>query len=308
MHALSGFVDLQVNGYADVDFNAEQLDAERVAAVCRRLRDDGVAGILATVITAEIGAMCRRLKNVCRVREQDRTIADVIWGVHIEGPFLNENPGYIGAHPAECARPADIEAMKRLLEAAGGLARIVTLAPERDAGSRVTEFLASHGVCVSAGHCDPTLDQLRAGIDAGLSLFTHLGNGCPMTLPRHDNIIQRVLSLSHRLRIGFIADGVHVPLVALGNYLKCCGCDRAFIVTDAIRGAGLGPGTYTLGDRQVVVDENLATWAADRSHLVGSAGTMRRSEENLRREVGLGEDSLRQLLVENPATILGARV
>jgi N-acetylglucosamine-6-phosphate deacetylase len=307
MHAPNGYVDLQVNGYAEVDFNADHLSVEQVGAVCRRLRDDGVIGILATVITADVAAMCRRLANIVRVRGQEHAIEDMIWGIHIEGPFLNESPGYIGAHPAGCARPADLDVAKRLLEAAGGLAKIVTLAPERDRGGRVTTFLTGQGVRVAAGHCDPSLDQLRAGIDAGLSLFTHLGNGCPMTLSRHDNIIQRTLSLSEHLSIGFIADGVHVPFVALGNYLKCCGYDRAFVVTDAICGAGLGPGEYTLGDRRVVVDENLATWAEDRSHLVGSAGTMRRTAENLRNNLGLDDEPVRRLMVENPTSILGGR-
>jgi len=204
MNAHTGYVDLQVNGYADVDFNADQLHAERVAAVCQRLRDEGVAEILATVITADLDAMCRRLANICRVRESNPEIAAMIRGIHIEGPFLNEQPGYIGAHPASAARPADIESMKRLLEAAGGNTKIVTLAPERDAQARVTGYLAGHGVRVSAGHCNPSLDELHAAVDAGLSLFTHLGNGCPGTLPRHDNIIHRALSLSDHLMFGFI--------------------------------------------------------------------------------------------------------
>jgi N-acetylglucosamine-6-phosphate deacetylase len=305
MHAASGYVDLQVNGYADVDFNGDQLSVERVAAVCERLKSEGVAGVLATVITADLDSMCRRLANICRAREANAAIAEVIWGIHIEGPFLNEEAGYIGAHPKECARPANLDAMKRLLEAAGGLTRIVTLAPERDPKNRVTKFLVAEGIHVSAGHCNPTLDELRAGLDAGLSLFTHLGNGCPGLLPRHDNIIQRVLSLSDRLLIGFIADGVHVPFVALANYLKCCGIERAFVVTDAICGAGLGPGEYSIGDQTVVIDENLATWSADRSHLVGSAGTMRRSEENLRAALGLSEQDILQLLSHNPRQILG---
>ncbi len=304
MNAPAGYVDLQVNGYADVDFNADVLAEERVAAVCRRLRKEGVAGILATVITADIEAMCRRLANIVRAREADATTAEVIWGVHIEGPFLNEEPGYIGAHPKECARPADVENMKRLLEAAGGLTRIVTLAPERDAGQQVTRYLSKHGICVAGGHCNPTLDELRAAIDAGMRMFTHLGNGCPGQLARHDNIIQRVLSEAERLHIGFIADGVHVPFFALTNYLKCCGIERAFVVTDAIRGAGLGPGEYSIGDRRVIIDENLATWAADRSHLVGSAGTMPRSAENLRSALGLSERDVRQLLCENPRGIV----
>jgi N-acetylglucosamine-6-phosphate deacetylase len=307
MHAPRGYVDLQVNGYAEVDFNADELQAEDVAKAGERLRADGVAGILATVITADVDSMCRRLSNIVRVREQDRSIADTIWGIHIEGPFLNEEPGYIGAHPVACARPAEIDTMNRLLDAAGGLARIVTLAPERDAGLEVTRMLAAQGVHVAAGHCNPTLDQLRAALDAGLSLFTHLGNACPMLLPRHDNVVQRVLSLSDRLSIGFIADGVHVPFVALKNYLKCCGIERAFIVTDAICGAGMGPGEYQLGDRRVVIDENLATWSADRSHLMGSAGTMPRSHRLLREGMGLDEPQIHQLLSENPRRILGIK-
>jgi N-acetylglucosamine-6-phosphate deacetylase len=305
MHTHHGYVDLQVNGYADIDFNADRLAAADVVRVCQRLRDDGVAGILATVITAEPELMCARLANICYLHDAEPAIRDMIWGIHIEGPFLNESPGYIGAHSAAHTRPADVDTMKRLLDAAGGLTRIVTLAPERDARARVTRMLVDQGVRVSAGHCDPTLDQLRAAIDAGLSLVTHLGNACPTVLPRHDNVIQRVLSLSDRLNIGFIGDGIHVPYPALGNYLRCCGLDRAFIVTDAVSGAGLGPGEYRLGSRRVVVDEKLATWSADRSHLVGSASTMRRSADNLRSSLGYADREIRTLTSDNPARILG---
>ena len=172
---------------------------------------------------------------------------DVIWGIHIEGPFINETPGYVGAHPPRAVRPADVDAMKRLLDAAGGLTRLVTLAPERDSGMKLVRHLADEKILVSAGHCDPSLDQLRAAIDAGLSMFTHLGNGCPLLLDRHDNIIQRVLSLRERLTICFIADGVHIPPMALGNYLRLVGIERSVVVTDAICAARLGPGRYTPG-------------------------------------------------------------
>lgn len=306
MNLFNGYVDLQVNGYADVDFNAEDLSADRVAVVCDRLSDDGVAGILATVITADLDVMCARLDNIRRIREADPRIAGMIWGIHIEGPFLNNERGYIGAHPTNFARPADVDTMKRLLDAAGELTKLVTLAPERDDKGRVTTLLARRGIRVSAGHCNPSLDDLMVAIDAGLSLFTHLGNGCPAMLPRHDNIIQRALSLSDRLSIGFIADGVHVPFIALANYLKCCGLDRAFVVTDAIRGAGLGPGEYSIGNQRVVIDENLATWSADGNHLTGSAGTMKQSAENLRRALEFNEREIEQLMIDNPRKIIGA--
>ncbi len=304
MHYASGYVDLQVNGYADVDFNRDDLTTENVLNVCDRLRSEGVAGILATVITADVDSMCRRLACIRRVRESDQAIADMIWGIHIEGPFLRGEVGYIGAHPVEFAREADIDIMKRLIEASGGLTRLVTLAPEQDSGNRVTSYLAKAGIRVAAGHCNSTLDELRSAIDAGLSVFTHLGNGCPRQLPRHDNIIQRALSLADHLHFGFIADGVHVPFFALGNYLKCCGIDRAFVVTDAICGAGLGPGEYSIGSRRLVIDNNLATWSTDHSHLIGSAGTMQRSAENLRTALALEDEDIRRLLSENPRKLM----
>ena len=194
-------------------------------------------GILATVITDELPRMEARLARIAAIHRQDQLVREVVRGIHVEGPFLNAAPGYIGAHPAACVRPADVDAMKRLLDAAGGLVRLVTLAPERDPGMKVIRHLAGSGILVSAGHCDPSLDELHAAIDAGVSMFTHLGNGCPIMLHRHDNVIQRVLSMRDRLTICFIADGVHVPPMTLGNYLRLTGVERTVVVTDAVAAA-----------------------------------------------------------------------
>jgi len=302
---VNGSFDLQVNGYAGVYFNSDHTTAEDYHRACVALHEEGVDGILATVITDSIEHLCSRLTNIVRAREQDPLVSKLIQGIHIEGPFLNPEPGYIGAHPADHAQPASLDAMKRLLNAAEGLTRIVTLAPECDPGFQVTSWLAQQAITVSAGHCNPSTDQLQAAIDAGLSMFTHLGNGCPLNLHRHDNIIQRVLSLSDRLFVGFIADGVHVSFEALSNYLKLVGPDRAFVVTDAVSAAGMGPGTYALAGQDVVVDEQLATWAADRSHLVGSAMTMTRVRENLTNQLKLSAEQVQRLTDENPRTAIG---
>jgi N-acetylglucosamine-6-phosphate deacetylase len=299
------YVDLQVNGYMGVDLNADDLSAEQLHAACGHLRGDGVAGILATVVTAGLADMAARLARIASYRREDALAREVIWGVHIEGPFISPVPGYVGAHPPEHVRAADLDAMRRLLDAADGLTRLVTLAPERDAGLAVTRFLAGQGILVSAGHCDPSLDQLRAALDAGLSMFTHLGNGCPMTLPRHDNVIQRVLSLSDRLTIMFIADGVHVPYPALRNYLRVALGDRALVVTDAISAAGLGPGRYTIGSQVVQVGDDLVARAPDASHLMGSTGTMPRMARGLAAEVGLSAREVRRLTSTNPGRVLG---
>jgi N-acetylglucosamine-6-phosphate deacetylase len=229
----------------------------------------------------------------------------MIAGFHIEGPFLNETPGYRGAHPPDAMHPANPDEMELLLDAAGGLARIVTLAPERDPGFRVTRLLRDAGVTVSAGHCDPSPDTLRGAIDAGLQMFTHLGNGCPMQMHRHDNVVQRVLSLADRLWLCFIADGAHVPFFALQNYLKVAGLDRCIVVSDAVAPAGLGPGRYTFGRWDLLIGDDLVARAPDGSHLIGSAVTMTRQAANLREHVGLTEAQVTQLTRDNPRRAIG---
>jgi N-acetylglucosamine-6-phosphate deacetylase len=300
-------VDLQVNGYGGIDFNQDSLTAEDLHHACIQLAADGVETILATVITDTIEVMTSRLSNLAKLREQDPQARQIIAGFHIEGPFLSTEPGYSGAHPAEVIHPADVDEMRRLLEAAQGLTRLVTLAPESDNGFKVTRMLAQQNITVSAGHCNPSLDQLRAAIDAGLRMFTHLGNGCPMQLPRHDNIIQRALSLADKLWLCFIADGVHVPFLALRNYLKCAGVGRCLVVSDAMAAAGLGPGQYKLSRWEVTVGADLAAWASDRSHLVGSAITLRQSFTNLIEHVGLSRDDAIRLTTTNPELAMGLR-
>jgi N-acetylglucosamine-6-phosphate deacetylase len=301
---MTDFIDLQVNGYAGVDFNADGLTAEQLHSACEALERDGVACILATIITDTLGAMAGRLARLVELRAKDDLAERLIGGLHIEGPFISAEYGYVGAHPQDAARPAERDAMQRLLDAAGGLARIVTLAPENDMGCSVTKLLADQGVVVSAGHTNASLEVLRGAIDAGLSMFTHLGNGCPATMPRHDNIIQRVLSLADELWISFIADGVHVPPFVLANYFKCTRPDRTIVVSDAIAAAGLGPGRYTLGRREVQVGEDLAVRSEDGTHLVGSAVTMRRAAEVLHDDVGLDDKTITKFTTTNSKGLL----
>lgn len=300
-----GFFDLQVNGYDGVDFNSDDLDLSEMEWVCASLRDQGVEGILATIITDTIPVMEHRLRRLAELHAESALIRSIVQGIHIEGPFLNPSPGFRGAHPSEAMVTANVEIAERLLEAAGGLTRLVTLAPERDPKTRTTRMLADRGIVVSAGHTDASLEELKAAITAGLSMFTHLGNGCPATMARHDNIVQRVLSLSDQLWTCFIADGAHLPFFALRNYLRIVGLERAIVVTDAISAANLGPGNYTLGRWELCIGEDLVARSPDGSHLVGSTVTMPRSDENLQKHLGLTAQQARTLLEDNPKKAIG---
>ncbi len=305
MIAMMRPLDLQVNGYAGTDFNGDDLTAEALRTACEALEEDGAAEILATFITDEIPVLERRMRRLVELREADDLAKRMIAGIHIEGPFISPETGYVGAHPKKSVKPANIEDTKRLLDAAGGLARLVTLAPEHDAQFHVTEFLAHNGITVSAGHCNPSFDQLKAATGHGLSMFTHVGNGCPMQMHRHDNVIQRALALSDRLWLCFIPDGVHVDFFALKNYLKCAGAERSIFVTDAISAARLGPGRYTLAGWDLQIGEDLVARSPDGSHFVGSTVTLPRIMTNGLQKLELSKAELALLLDHNPRQALG---
>jgi N-acetylglucosamine-6-phosphate deacetylase len=301
----TGYLDLQVNGYGGVDFHNDELSVEEMRSACEAMRKDGVGAFLATITTEHIERMERRLRRVVEARQHDPLVREMVVGIHIEGPFISAVDGYRGAHPRDAVKPANADDMKRLLDASAGLTRIVTLAPEQDENFRVTRLLADAGIRVSAGHTNASLDQLRGAIDAGLSMFTHLGNGCPMQMHRHDNIIQRALSLSERLWACFIADGAHVAFTALGNYLKITGLERSIVVTDAVAPAGRGPGQFVIGRWNVTIGQDLVIRSPDGSHLIGSAMTMPQAMQRLVDCVNLTHEQALQLTVQNPRIAMG---
>lgn len=299
-----GYFDIQVNGYGGVDYNKENLSAEELHRSCEMLKADGVDGILATFVTEDGEKMIGRLRRLVELREADPLVKEIVAGIHVEGPFISPLDGFRGAHPKDSVRPADETLAARLLEAGAGLVRIFTLAPEHDAGHKVTRYLKSQGVVVSAGHTNASLDELKGSIDAGLSMITHLGNGCPMVQHRHDNIIQRALYLREHLWLSFIADGVHISFPALRNYLDLAG-DRALITTDAMAAAGLGPGTHQISRWTVVVKEDLAAWAPDGSHLLGSAMSWPKAVRNLSEHLGVSDEEIKALTSERPRRSIG---
>ncbi|MFM7243950.1 MAG: N-acetylglucosamine-6-phosphate deacetylase [Planctomycetaceae bacterium] len=302
---MTGGFDIQVNGYAGADFCSRDLTLAQCRRACDELAADGVGGILASVITDSIEGISAKLARLVAFREQDPAIARMIAGFHVEGPFLSRKPGCPGAHDPAKIVPATVRDAQRILDAGGGLVRLVTLAPECDAGLATTAFLARQGITVSAGHCDPSLDELRAAIDSGLSMVTHLGNGCALDLPRHDNFIQRALFLRERLWICFIPDGVHIPFFALANYLAVSGLDRTIMVTDAILAAKLPAGRYAYGEGEVEVDAAGVARRPGLKNLAGSTISMRQLCENLRRHLGLDEAAIEQLTATNPRRAVG---
>ena len=297
-------LDLQLNGFKGIDFNADDLGLDAMRRACEAVRLHGGGRMLATIITDRLDRMTARIDRLAALHAEDELVREVMAGIHIEGPFISPLPGFVGAHPHEHVLSASVDMAKRLVDASRGLVRLVTLAPEHDASHATTRWLAGQGILVSAGHCDPSLAMLNDAIDAGLSCFTHLGNGCPLMLHRHDNIIQRVLAADRLRWVMVIADGVHLPPMLLRTIIRQIGIDRTIAVTDATAAAGMGPGRYVLAGQEVVVGEEGAAWAPDRSHLVGSTATMDDIRGFLGCAVGLSDADVDRLTVDNPLRAL----
>jgi len=303
---MTNYLDLQINGCWGIDFNIEGLSFDDWNLACHRLEQAGTTQFLPTIITDSIDSMVKKIERLADLCELKPAGAARAVGIHVEGPFISPVPGYIGAHPKNYAISASLEVAKRLVDAGRGWVKMVTLAPEMDPSAETVQYLAKQGILVAAGHTNASLEQLKKAIDCGLRCFTHLGNGCPADLPRHDNILHRVMSLRDELSVTLIADGYHLPMWMLRMLIDWFGEERSVIVSDAISAAGLPSGYHTLGDRRVWVGDDGVPRSEDRSHFVGSGATLDQMMTLLRKENYWTDECFEKLFAKNAAKLLGA--
>jgi N-acetylglucosamine-6-phosphate deacetylase len=277
--------DLQVNGFAGIDFQSPCLTPFELEFACERLRRRRVGGILLTLITAPLPQLCRQLEKIEAWRQASPLIAETIAGYHLEGPFISDQPGYCGAHPANETADPTPRAVSRLVEAAGGQLRLMTLAPERQGAAAAIRDLVDMNVVVSLGHTDASNADIDQAIEAGATLCTHLGNGAPLNLPRHDNIIQRLLSRDELIAC-FIPDGIHIPFPVLKNFLRAKPPEQVIFTTDCMAAAGASPGDYTLGKLRVHVGADGVARQPDGGGLAGSSLCPDEAVDNLTRHLG----------------------
>jgi len=303
-------IDIQVNGYAGVSFLGDLLTEQQVRFVAERLRAGGVRAILPTITTDDVELIAARVANFRKIIDSDASLRELMPAFHIEGPCISPEDGYRGAHSLPWIRPATPEFFKPILEAAGGPDRMkmVTLAPECDAGLKTTRFLAEQGVIVCAGHTNAPLDVLRDSVEAGVRSFTHLGNGSAAMMPRHDNIINRALSIE-KLMVSLIPDGFHIPWFVLKQYIKVAGLDRCIFTTDCVSPADAPPGKFELlRGVTVEVGPEGKVCMPGTPYLAGSALTMSKGYQNAIEFLGLTPAQASQLWTTNPAKLIGLKV
>jgi N-acetylglucosamine-6-phosphate deacetylase len=296
-----GFIDLQVNGFAGVDYNSAASTHEEIAQSIRAMFACGVTRFFPTVITGSPDNMSAALRNLATAKESIAH-AGAMEAFHLEGPYISPEDGPRGAHLARWVRPPDLEEFRRLQDAACGNIRLVTLSPEWPQAPRFIEALVQQGVVASIGHTRATAAQISNAVSAGATLSTHLGNGADAVLPRHPNYLWEQLA-DDRLAASFIVDGFHLPSSFLNVALRAKGLERSMLVTDAVMPAGCSPGPYRLGEVDVELRPDGSVRLAGGTRLAGSALMMHHAIANVMKTAGLNLRDAIALGTRNPARV-----
>jgi len=239
--AVPGFVDLQVNGYAGVDFlTASRADYERAGEA---LLEGGVTAYQPTFITSPEEALVAVLQEIPETPQ--------VIGAHLEGPFLS--PDRLGMHPATLRRDPDVELLLRLLDA--GRVTQVTLAPELVGADALISAAVERGLVVAAGHTNAVAAEAHAAFDLGVSTVVHIFNAMRPFRSRDPGIAG--VALTRRdVYVQLIVDGRHLADETVRLIWAAAG-DRAALVTDAMAGAGMAGGSYQFGGVDIEVADGV---------------------------------------------------
>ncbi len=304
-----GLVDIQVNGFAGVDFNAPGVTAERLDVALSAMLSSGVTRCLPTLITASEAELIGLLQALDAAVSASVLGALMVPGYHIEGPFLSPQDGYAGAHPADRMRSASRELVQRLEAVTTRPLLMMTVAPEVPGVLDLIPFLIARGISCAIGHTAASRDAIDQAIEAGASVSTHLGNGLPHMLNKNGNSFLFQLGRD-QLMASFIADGVHIASDVLQSWLRAKTIDRSILVTDASAAAGAPEDTreFTLGAGAIERHADGSVRLPGSNYLAGSAASMDKMVRNVMRWYGLTIGEVLQLARENPARAAGLPV
>ncbi|SCZ13952.1 N-acetylglucosamine-6-phosphate deacetylase [Microvirga guangxiensis] len=298
-----GLLDLQVNGFAGIDFNAADLDADALEVALAAMLGTGVTTCLPTIITASAEDLARRLAALDRAVAGSRLGPIMVPGYHLEGPFLNPADGYAGCHPPQVMTEPDADLVFRLEADLSRPILLVTLAPEMPGSEAVIQTLSSAGKIVAVGHSSADTNMVSRAVEAGAEMSTHLGNGVPQTLPKLDNTIFAQLA-EERLHASFIADGIHLPRPALKAMLRAKGIERSILVTDAVSAAAARPGRYSFAGMAIEHGTDGSVRLPGSRYLAGSSLTLDKAIGNIVRwGLGSPEEAI-QMACDNPRSLL----
>ncbi|WNC13545.1 N-acetylglucosamine-6-phosphate deacetylase [Brevibacillus brevis] len=292
-----GFVDMHMHGIEGHD----TMDGtpESLQSISRALTRFGVTAFLATTMTAPYAQLETVLQNIARNSRAGLPGAEVA-GIHLEGPWIN--PRYKGAQKEENIALPKLEEVRRLYELADGLIKVVTIAPEQPEALEAIAWLKERGVVVSAGHTGATFAQAADAVDAGVRHFTHCFNAMTGLHHREPGVVGAAM-YHEQLSTELIADGIHVHPAVMKILYRVKSAGKLALVSDSMRAAALGDGSYDLGGQEVHVHGAEAKLAD--GTLAGSILTLNRAVGNMVTLSGVPVPEAVEMASLTPATILG---
>ncbi|MBN9564360.1 MAG: amidohydrolase family protein [Alphaproteobacteria bacterium] len=299
----AGLVDLQVNGFAGVDFNSTALTPDALDHALDAMLRTGVTTCLPTLITASEAALAARLAALDAAVADSRLGPLMVPGYHLEGPFLSARDGYTGCHPPEAMVAPNAGLIERI---EAGLRRpilLLTLAPELAGAEALIRWCRARGKIVALGHTAAGPAEIAAAVAAGATLSTHLGNAAARIQHKFDNPITAQLA-EDGLAASFIADGLHVPPFALKAMIRAKGFSRSILVTDATAAAAAPAGRYDFAGMTVERTAAGEVRAPCSAVLAGSALTLDQAVRNLAVWGIAGADEAIRMASDHPARAL----
>ena len=299
----SGFVDVQINGNFGVYFSDPELTAEMFLKAADHIFASGTEIFLPTIVTSPKAVYLRNLAVIRQACETHGLLKQVP-GVHLEGPFISREPGAVGAHKPECVIAPDCAFFDEIMDQSGNYVKLLTVAAEVPGVDKLIRHASSRGVAVSCGHQLATGNDLKSAAAAGAKLLTHLGNGCPNMINRHNNMIWAGMACD-ALTAMIITDGHHLPADLIKCIIRVKGPERIIVTSDAAPIAGFPPGRYSMWGNDAVLEPNGLYHNPEKGCLVGSSASMRDCVNFLRSLNLLNEEEIELVSYTNPLKMIG---
>jgi N-acetylglucosamine-6-phosphate deacetylase len=299
-----GFLDMQVNGFRGADYSLEDLGEEQVRVIVAALAEAGTTQHVPTIVSVPQERLVRNIRTIARLARESAEVRLAVAGIHVEGPYISTEDGPRGAHDARFVREPDFAEFEQWQEAAEGLLRIVTVAPERRGALAFIEKVAAAGVTVAIGHTGAAPELVQEAVAAGARLSTHIGNGSYTQVPRLRNYIWEQLA-ADELTAGIIADGFHLPPSVVKVFTRAKGLERLVLVSDVALLGGCEPGVHKWGNLDVEVFPDGHLGLPGTTILAGAGHLLDWDLAHYVTFTGLSLGEAIRLCTANPARVLG---
>ncbi|MEL7605451.1 N-acetylglucosamine-6-phosphate deacetylase [Sedimentibacter saalensis] len=294
-----GFIDIHNHGNSGYDFMDSTIEA--IDSIGKYHLQNGVTSYLGTVLTQSYENIVEAVKNIANYENKENS--SQILGIHLEGPFFSHSKK--GAQPDKFIRDPDIIFIKELIKISDNKLKMVSIAPEKDGALELIRYLKEKNVAVSMAHSNATYEEAMNGINNGVTISTHLYNGMRSFNHREPGIVGASLT-DDRVCCELICDRIHLHDAAIKLALKAKGTDKAVLVSDAMRAAGLKDGEFELGGQKVMVINGEAR-LSDGS-LAGSTLNLNKAVYNMVKFLNVPIHEAVKMASLSPARAIGVHV